>query len=34
MPGGGRINAQIPREIRQQAHGGEFGGADGETAYG
>ncbi len=32
MAGGGCADAQVAGEIGQQAHGGEFGGADGEAA--
>ncbi|GAB1578870.1 hypothetical protein BPNSA17_37030 [Bordetella petrii] len=32
MAGGRRIDVQALREIGQQAHRGEFGGADGEGA--
>jgi hypothetical protein len=34
MPGGRRVDAQVPRKVWQQAHGGEFGGADGKAANG
>jgi hypothetical protein len=29
-----RTDVQVAREIGQQAHGGEFRGADGKTAHG
>ena len=33
MTGHRRADAQITREIGKQAHGGEFGGADGKAAH-